>query len=58
MAVLLWCVAGYLALDALVTVGGVGKRFEITPGVAVLTVVTRGLMVTFLVLAAVHGVTP
>ena len=58
MSTWLLIIAGYLAFDALITVGWVGKRLTITPANATVTVVVRAVFCTVLVVAALGGVTP
>lgn len=58
MSTILFIIAGYLALDALLHIVGTGKTYKITPGHAATVAVVRSFMVTVLVIAALNGVTP
>lgn len=58
MATLLLVMAGYFVLDRLITIGQVGRKLEVTPGVAVLSTLTGTFFVIVLLLAAFRGVTP
>lgn len=46
-----WILICYLAADALATVAWVGKRIEVTPAIAVFTVLTHAGLVCAAVLA-------
>lgn len=58
MSTLLWCIVGYLVLDRLMTVAWIGRTIDIDRVFAVTSLITGGLMVTVLVMAATGGVTP
>lgn len=58
MSTLLWAIAGYIAIDRLLTIAWVGRTVDITRAHAVVSVVTGAFIVTVLVLAALNGVTP
>ena len=58
MSGLLIAIAIYIILDRLITIGWVGRSVDITPGVAVVSVITGTFIVVVLLNAANSGVTP
>lgn len=44
-----WVLIAYIALERLMTVAQIGKRLEITPPIAVESLITGGLMIWLIV---------